>query len=89
MITKDNLQNLLKKNIVSINFTKTNGEERTMQCTLREDVVRPHVKKTERVKKINEDILSVWDIEKDAFRSFRLENLKKYKVIREGFSFNL
>jgi hypothetical protein len=46
-----------------------------MICTLREDIVVPHEKKTERVKEINENVLAVWDCEKNAWRSFRVDSI--------------
>lgn len=75
MITKSNILRLLKNNILEVKFKKVDGSERVMKCTLREDYAKPHEKTTEREKKINEDIISVWDVEKDAWRSFRYDSL--------------
>jgi hypothetical protein len=85
MTTKADLKLLLTKHVLSVNFVKRDGTARKMICTLREDVVKPHVKKTERFKKPNEDVLSVWDVEKDVFRSFRLDSLISYEKIEEGY----
>lgn len=85
MTTKADLKLLLTKHILSVNFIKKDGTARKMICTLREDVVKPHVKKTERVKKPNDDVLSVWDTEKDAFRSIKLDSLINYSVLEEGY----
>ena len=82
---KNALKTILQKHVVKVNFTKLDGTLRTMVCTLREDTVKPHVKKTERVKKPKDDILSVWDIEKDAFRSIKLDSLIDYTVLKEGY----
>ena len=85
MTTKADLKLLLTKHILSVNFTKTDGTSRKMICTLREDLVQLREKKTTRTKKVNEDVLSVWDVEKDAFRSFRLDSLISYEKIEEGY----
>lgn len=85
MDTKTKLKEILSKHIVMVNFTKKDGSERIMTCTLREDYVKPHVKKTERVKKINEEVLSVWDVDKDAFRSFKPELVNDYQIVQEGY----
>ena len=54
--------------------------ERLMKCTLAEGIVKPHEKKTDREKAANNNIISVWDVEKDAWRSFRLDTvLEIYK----------
>jgi hypothetical protein len=46
-----------------------------MLCTLREDIVVPHEKTTDRVKELNEEVLPVWDCEKNAWRSFRVDSI--------------
>ena len=86
MITKDKLKDLLKQNVVSISFTKTDGADRTMLCTLKSDLL-PVVEAKEGAKKKaeNENVLSVWDLEKDAFRSFRLSALNSYVVVEEAY----
>lgn len=71
----DSIRSTLKSNICKVKFTKTNGELREMVCTLREDIVVPHDKKTERVKEVNESVLAVWDCEKNAWRSFRIDSI--------------
>jgi len=69
------LIDLLHNYSVSIKFTKTDGTERTMRCTLREGVIVPHEKKTEREKAANDNVLAVWDLDKNAWRSFRLDSI--------------
>lgn len=71
----DSIRSTLKSNICKVTFTKTNGELREMVCTLRDDIVVPHEKKTERVKELNESVLAVWDCEKNAWRSFRVDSI--------------
>ena len=69
--------NMLKSGIVNIKFTKVDGTERVMRCTLAEGIVKPHEKTTDREKKVNENIVSVWDVDKDAWRSFRYDSILK------------
>ena len=82
---KDTLKDLLKRKIVQIKFKKKDGSERVMKCTLQEDVVPIYEKKTERVKKQNDETLAVWDLEKDSFRSFKINSVIDYQVIEEGY----
>lgn len=84
-INKQDLTNLLKENVLQVTFTKKDGTERVMTCTLLKDIVPKYEKKTEKVKKINENVLSVWDVEKDEFRSFKLDSLLSYSVLEEGY----
>lgn len=79
-LSKSNIVNMLHNGIINVKFTKKDGTERVMKCTLLENIIKPHEKTTEREKKVNEDILSVWDVEKDAWRSFRYDSiLEVYK----------
>lgn len=85
MTTKEDLKKLLLKDVFIVNFLKTDGSQRTMKCTLREDIAKPHIKKTEKSKKVNDNVLSVWDVEKDSYRSFRLDSLIDYQKLEEGY----
>jgi len=52
-----------------------------MLCTLKSDIVVPHEKKTDRVKVVSEDVLAVWDCEKNAWRSFRYDSIIEAQTI--------
>jgi hypothetical protein len=84
--TKQELKDLLKKKIVSVTFVKTDKTERKMLCTLKENVL-PVVesKEPKRTKKDNDNVLAVWDLEKEAFRSFRVDSVTDYQVVTEGY----
>lgn len=60
-------------------FTKINGEERNMVCTLQEDVLPPAKKDDpltqKKVRAVNEQTIVAWDVNKSAFRSFRVDNV--------------
>jgi len=71
----DSIRSTLKSNICKVVFTKKNGDLREMMCTLRDDIVVPHEKTTDRVKEVNEEVLAVWDCEKNAWRSFRVDSI--------------
>ena len=57
-------------------FTKSDGTEREMKCTLKEEFIQQYEKKTDRVRKENEDVLSVWDLDNNGWRSFRVDSIK-------------
>lgn len=76
MISKGELIEMLNEGIISVQFEKTDGTLRTMRCTLREDMIRAHENKTDRKKIANENVLPVWDIDADAWRSFRVDSIK-------------
>jgi len=83
--TKEELIKLLKENVVEVTFTKLNGDERIMPCTLKEDLLPP-AKKDEpltqkKVREISDAVVPVWAIESKAFRSFRYDRVKSIKVL--------
>lgn len=71
----------LRNNIITVVFTKKDGTERVMKCTLKSDVVVPYEQKTERKKVQNEEIVSVWDVEKNAWRSFNITTISEVRGV--------
>ena len=78
---KEWLRELLLNDTYNVTFTKVNGETRVMPCTLKEGVVPPppvHITNTDnpidfpKVRKSNPDALSVWCVDKQEWRSFRV-----------------
>lgn len=74
------LKNMLHMGPVLVTFTKTDGTERELNCTLKEGDTIPYVKTTDRVKKINEEVCPVWDIDKQEWRSFKYESVTKVNI---------
>jgi hypothetical protein len=67
--------NMLHGGIINVKFTKKDGSERILRCTLNEAYIKPHEKKTDKEKPANNDTVSVWDIDNDGWRSFRLDSI--------------
>lgn len=74
------LKGVLTKNICDVTFTKVNGETRTMPCTLKPSSL-PAVAVKESKKVSNPDTLSVWCIDKNEWRSFRVMNVTEVSVL--------
>ena len=68
------LKAALKNGVVKFYYQKLNGEVRTAWGTLKEALI-PETKGTERKK--NESLITYYDNEKQAFRSFKIANLIK------------
>jgi hypothetical protein len=77
-ILREDLAAILRNSVAVVTFVKKNGELRKMKCTLKEDVL-PDLVGTKR--KRNYDVLPVWDLEKNAWRSFRLDSIENVEVI--------
>ena len=76
---RDELITILGASICKVYFTKKNGEEKIMKCTLLNNII-PEENKSKNVKKSNPEVLPVWDIDKSAWRSFRVDSVKNVEV---------
>ena len=83
MTKRDTLVEGLKRNLVKVVFMKVNGDLREMNCTLHESIL-PESTVTKTEKKVNQDAISVWDTDNDGWRSFRIDSIKKFKIVVEG-----
>jgi len=91
-ITREQLSLMLHAGECVVEFTKVNGEVRTMPCTLNESLIPPppvHVTNTDnpvdfpapkKEKKQNLDVMSVWCLDKKEWRSFRIANVISAKA---------
>lgn len=85
-ITREQLSELLHSGECIVEFTKVNGEVRTMPCTLNADLIPPAPVKilaegqVPKVKKENPDVMSVWCLDKKEWRSFRIANVISAKA---------
>jgi len=83
--TRDELMELLRKEIVEVTFKKLDGDERKMPCTLIESFLPPAKKDDamtqKKVREISDKVCAVWAIESKGFRSFRYDRVTKVEVI--------
>ena len=79
---RDRMQALLKTQEVTISFTKKDGTERKMLCTLAENKIPSEKMPKNSGKSKSDDALAVFDIEKNDWRSFRWDSVTKidYKI---------
>ena len=66
---------------MTVKFIKNDGSVREMICTLLESLAIPYEKKTDKQKPENDEVLAVWDVEKHAWRSFRLDSIISAVVV--------
>jgi hypothetical protein len=93
-IMRDWVKSLLNKQEITVKFTKADGTDRDMRCTLNWDLIPPQPQKltalpvdgivTESAKKPRKEpkepdpaVIKVYDLEAQAWRSFRMDRLKK------------
>jgi len=81
---RSELQTQLQSEILEVTFTKVNGDKRVMNCTLMEEILPSNTTeeaKKDTKKKVNETILSVWDIDAKGWRSFRMDTVTQVRQI--------
>lgn len=74
------LKSMLSVTEATVTFTKTDGTERVMKCTLEASKLPPVVVKEDtKSRKVSDNTksLRVFDLEKNEWRSFSIKNIKK------------
>lgn len=81
---RDNYQEwvveLLKSSIMTVVFNKKDGSERTMKCTLMQEALPVILDKSKSTKAKNPDVCPVFDIENNAWRSFRFDSIIRVEL---------
>ena len=75
------LAGMLEQSIVEVTFTKKDGTERVMNCTLLEDYL-PET--TGAGRSAGSDALAVFDVDADGWRSFRWDSIRAVKLSVES-----
>lgn len=81
MKREDMITELTKRNC-QVTFKKLNGEQRQMLCTLQEEVIPKATKadplSMQKVRAISDEVIPVWDVSKQAWRSFRVDSVVSF-----------
>jgi len=75
---KSDIVSVLQSNVCDVKFTKVNGEERLMRCTLKEDLLPEPVASDAEINRNRapkDSVQVVWDLEKTGWRSFRIDSV--------------
>jgi hypothetical protein len=81
--TKNDLRELLRMGRLEISFIKKDGTGRVMNCSLEDKYLPALMEESETVTKDNPDVLAVWDIDNNGWRSFRINSIVSVKVIND------
>ena len=86
--TRDNLMEMLGKEVLEVTFKKLNGDERVMPCTLKSAFLPPAKKDDaitqKKVREVSDKVCAVWAIEAKGYRSFRYDRVTKVETIEPG-----
>lgn len=76
----EHLEIALTKGVVKIKFEKKDGSLRVMNATLNPKLIIEYEKKTDKIKTVNKEIMSVFDVDLNEWRSFRKNSLKEVNI---------
>jgi len=76
------IQEKLESDRCWVTFRKVNGDLRTMWCTLKKEYLPEQKDISEVINKPEDDpkTIAVWDLEKQAWRSFRIESVVRFEI---------
>lgn len=74
-MNKDELIKNLRDGVVMVEFLKKDGSIRAMKCTLNENKIPTESAPKGTGKKTNDNVLAVYDIENNGWRSFRFDSI--------------
>lgn len=82
---KQDLKKLLEEKVLQVTFTKLNGDQRIMTCTL-EESLKPKATKDDplsqkKVRETSDKTISVWDLKAQGWRSFRYDRVTAVEVL--------
>lgn len=69
---KHEIVNILQQGVCRVTFEKADGSLRDMVCTLNFDLIPIQIAGTS---KPNDEVVTVWDMEKEDWRAFRVDRL--------------
>jgi hypothetical protein len=77
------LKGVLEQFICTITFTKKDGTERVMKCTLSNEYLPPvqrEITENTTTKEKASESLAVYDVEAQGWRAFRYDSIKKFEM---------
>lgn len=74
------LLEILRSGKVTVRFTKNDGSERKMLCTLMENEIPSEKMPKNSEKAKNDGVIPVFDVEKQDWRSFRIDSVVSISI---------
>jgi len=72
------LKGMLKVDTATVTFTKKDGTERVMKCTLNPEQLPPApITESKKERKVSDNTIAVYDVEAKGWRSFTIKSVKR------------
>lgn len=78
---KEYLKSILSSNTMSVTFTKVDGTERTIECTLNPTLIQADKEAIGGRHNENEETLAVYEVNLGEWRSFRVNNVLTLEIV--------
>lgn len=80
MYSKSQMKKKLHEKVCHVIFTKADGTERDMLCTLNMDIIPKSAHPKNVIETHDNDIIRVYDTEKEAWRSFHVRKVIEFST---------
>ena len=80
MSNRESMVESLHKGVCQITFEKVDGSKRVMNCTLNQSYLPQTLTESENKKETNPNVVAVWDIDANSWRSFRIDSVEDFKT---------
>lgn len=85
MYNRDDVLKDLRNSIIEVTFTKVNGDQRIMRCTLMPKYLpKSYLEEKEQETNFhneNPNVIAAWDVQKKGWRSFRMDSVEYLQII--------
>ena len=89
MFERDTILKDLREYVIEVTFSKVNGEQRNMRCTLRPELLPEtyinEVAEEKGFHRSNPDVIAAWDVQKGGWRSFRIDSVTYIQNVNENY----
>ena len=85
-LSRGNIELSLKRGKFLVDFTKVNGDQRKLFCTLSQKFMPKaefNVSRATAKRQQNTETLSVWDLESESWKSFRINSVKSLEQVND------
>ena len=85
-LSRENIELSLKRGKFLVDFTKVNGDQRKLLCTLSQKFMPRaefNVSRASAKRQKPTETLSVWDLESESWKSFRINSVKSLEQVND------
>ena len=80
MSNRESMVESLHTGVCQVTFEKVDGTKRVMNCTLNQSYLPQTLNESENKREPNPNVVAVWDIDANSWRSFRIDSVEDFKT---------